>query len=167
MVFFVAVCQSIDIRNSVTQFSKLKGCRVVEGFVQIILIDRAEQSAYANISFPDLVEITGYLILYRYNYLQIFFSTADISSITLMRCFSTGIANGLYGSYFAYFSLAFVCSCFQGKWTEDRRTSVSESDGHSRSFSLYQLCPCGIRDDASSGNRSPFSNQHSTRIRAI
>jgi len=95
------------------------------------------------------------------------FSTADISNIALMRSFSTGIANGLHGSYFAYFSLEFVCSCFQGKWTEDRRSSVSEFDGHSRSFSFYQLCPCGIRDDASSGNRSPFFNQHSTRIRAI
>lgn len=70
MVSSVAVCQSIDIRNNVNQFSKLKGCRVVEGFVQILLINRADQSAYANISFPDLVEITGYLILYRYNYLQ-------------------------------------------------------------------------------------------------
>ncbi|XP_011696536.1 PREDICTED: insulin-like receptor [Wasmannia auropunctata] len=59
------VCQSIDIRNSVSQFSKLEGCRVVEGFVQILLIDRAEQSAYDNISFPELVEITGYLILFR------------------------------------------------------------------------------------------------------
>jgi len=62
----VAVCQSIDIRNNVDQFSRLEGCRVVEGFVQILLIDRAEQSAYANLSFPDLVEITGYLVLYRY-----------------------------------------------------------------------------------------------------
>jgi len=64
----VAVCQSIDIRNNVDQFSRLEGCRVVEGFVQILLIDRAEQSAYANLSFPDLVEITGYLVLYRYDY---------------------------------------------------------------------------------------------------
>ncbi|XP_011864735.1 PREDICTED: insulin-like receptor isoform X2 [Vollenhovia emeryi] len=64
------VCQSIDIRNSVSQFSKLEGCRVVEGFIQILLIDRAEQSAYANLSFPDLVEITGYLILYRVNGLR-------------------------------------------------------------------------------------------------
>lgn len=64
----VAVCQSIDIRNNVDQFSKLDGCRVVEGFVQILLIDRAEHSAYTNLSFPDLVEITGYLILYRYSF---------------------------------------------------------------------------------------------------
>ncbi|XP_029158533.1 insulin-like peptide receptor [Nylanderia fulva] len=38
---------------------------VVEGFVQILLIDRADSSSYTNLTFPDLVEITGYLILYR------------------------------------------------------------------------------------------------------
>ncbi|XP_076760117.1 insulin-like receptor-like [Xylocopa sonorina] len=59
------VCQSIDIRNSVRYFSRLKGCRLVEGFVQILLIDNAEPSEYANISFPELKEITGYLLLYR------------------------------------------------------------------------------------------------------
>nr|XP_031833558.1 insulin-like receptor [Nomia melanderi] len=59
------VCQSIDIRNSVSQFSKLKGCRLVEGVVQILLIDNAEPAEYANISFPELREITGYLLLYR------------------------------------------------------------------------------------------------------
>ncbi|XP_044591590.1 insulin-like receptor isoform X2 [Cotesia glomerata] len=64
------VCQSIDIRNSVTQFSRLKGCRVVEGFVQILLIDHADDSAYANLTFPDLIEITGYLLLYRVNGLR-------------------------------------------------------------------------------------------------
>ncbi|KAK0096847.1 hypothetical protein PV326_004167 [Microctonus aethiopoides] len=64
------VCQSIDIRNSVNQFSRLKGCRVVEGFVQILLIDHADDSAYSNLTFPDLVEITGYLLLYRVNGLR-------------------------------------------------------------------------------------------------
>ncbi|XP_053999330.1 insulin-like receptor [Hylaeus anthracinus] len=59
------VCQSIDIRNGVRNFSKLKGCRIVEGFVQILLIDNAEPWEYANISFPELREITGYLLLYR------------------------------------------------------------------------------------------------------
>ncbi|XP_061926885.1 insulin-like peptide receptor isoform X1 [Apis cerana] len=59
------VCQSIDIRNTVRQFSRLKGCRLVEGFVQILLIDNAEPSEYTNISFPELREITGYLLLYR------------------------------------------------------------------------------------------------------
>lgn len=62
---FVAVCQSIDIRNSVKEFSKLEGCQVVEGFVQILLIDNAVETSYVNITFPDLVEITEYLVLYR------------------------------------------------------------------------------------------------------
>ena len=59
------VCQSLDIRNNVQNLSKLKGCRTVEGSVQILLIDNAESSEYANISFPELTEITGYLLFYR------------------------------------------------------------------------------------------------------
>ncbi|XP_046628690.1 insulin-like receptor isoform X2 [Neodiprion virginianus] len=64
------VCQSVDVRNSVNQFSRLEGCRVVEGFVQILLIDHANDTSYANLTFPDLVEITGYLLLYRVNGLR-------------------------------------------------------------------------------------------------
>ncbi|XP_034171540.2 insulin-like receptor-like isoform X1 [Osmia lignaria lignaria] len=57
------VCQSIDIRNRVSNFQRLKGCRLVEGFVQILLIE--EVTGLADISFPELKEITGYLLLYR------------------------------------------------------------------------------------------------------
>lgn len=70
MVPSVAVCQSIDVRSHVIDFSQLKGCRVVEGFVQINLIDEANESDYANLSFPELVEITEYLLFYRYNCVQ-------------------------------------------------------------------------------------------------
>nr|AVT56266.1 insulin receptor 1 [Jadera sanguinolenta] len=51
-------------------FSQLKGCHVVEGFVQIVLIDNANETDYANISFPELKEITGFLLLYRVNGLR-------------------------------------------------------------------------------------------------
>lgn len=64
------ICQSTDIRNSVNMFSQLRGCQVVEGFVQIVLIDNADESDYANISFPELTEITDYLLLYRVNGLR-------------------------------------------------------------------------------------------------
>lgn len=62
----------MDIRNSVQTFEKLRGCRVVEGFVQILLLDSdsAVESLYENISFPELTEITGYLLLYRVNGLR-------------------------------------------------------------------------------------------------
>lgn len=59
------MCQSVDIRNNVSNFYKLKGCRMVEGYVQILLFDNAKPSEFANISFPELKEITGYLLLYR------------------------------------------------------------------------------------------------------
>nr|UTM63729.1 Insulin-like receptor [Riptortus pedestris] len=64
------ICQSTDIRNSVSMFSQLSGCHVVEGFVRIVLIDTANETDYANISFPELKEITGYLLLYRVNGLR-------------------------------------------------------------------------------------------------
>uniref|UniRef100_A0ABD2XMG2 Tyrosine-protein kinase receptor n=1 Tax=Trichogramma kaykai TaxID=54128 RepID=A0ABD2XMG2_9HYME len=61
----VLLCQSVDVRNSVKEFSKLQNCQVVEGFVQILLIDEANDTSFQNLEFPDLVEITGYLLLYR------------------------------------------------------------------------------------------------------
>ncbi|XP_071446667.1 insulin-like peptide receptor isoform X2 [Hetaerina americana] len=64
------VCQSVDIRNSVKYLERLRGCRVVEGFVQILLIDHAVEDSYTNVSFPELREITGYLFLYRVNGLK-------------------------------------------------------------------------------------------------
>ncbi|XP_066996033.2 insulin-like peptide receptor [Anabrus simplex] len=65
------VCQSVDVRNSVEAFDRrLRGCEVVEGFVQILLIDHADESSFANLSFPELREITGYLLLYRVNGLR-------------------------------------------------------------------------------------------------
>ncbi|XP_046398133.1 insulin-like peptide receptor [Ischnura elegans] len=64
------VCRSIDVRNSVANLEILRNCTVVEGFVQILLIDHAGEDSYANISFPKLREITGYLVLYRVNGLR-------------------------------------------------------------------------------------------------
>lgn len=60
----------MDIRNSVEAFQRLEGCRVVEGFVQIVLIDHATETSFTNLSFPELREITHYLLLYRVNGLR-------------------------------------------------------------------------------------------------
>lgn len=59
------VCRSMDIRNKVQALQKLSGCRVVEGFVRVVLIDRANETDYDRFSFPDLHEITDYLLVYR------------------------------------------------------------------------------------------------------
>lgn len=59
------ICGSTDIRNSVDNFEKLRNCTVIEGFLQIVLIDRGESEAYTKLHFPKLREITDYLFLYR------------------------------------------------------------------------------------------------------
>ena len=61
----VAVCSSIDIRNGVEQFYKLENCTVIEGSLEILLIDYAEYTDFVNLSYPLLREITEYLLLYR------------------------------------------------------------------------------------------------------
>ena len=66
------VCGSGDIRNKVENFHKLKDCEVIEGNLQIILIDEAEPSDYENLHFPKLREITGFLVLFRVSNLQTF-----------------------------------------------------------------------------------------------
>ncbi|XP_076171634.1 insulin receptor [Ptiloglossa arizonensis] len=64
------ICHSIDIRNSVTHFAIMKNCRVIEGFLQIVLIEDSTEADFQNIRFPELREITGYLLLYRVNGLK-------------------------------------------------------------------------------------------------
>ncbi|KAJ6634889.1 Insulin-like receptor [Pseudolycoriella hygida] len=59
------VCQSKDIRNLPAELNILKGCRVIEGFLMITLIDRYNETDYDNFTFPELVEITDFLMLYR------------------------------------------------------------------------------------------------------
>ncbi|XP_017772615.1 PREDICTED: insulin-like receptor [Nicrophorus vespilloides] len=59
------ICKSIDVRNSMQALLNLRGCRVVEGFVQISLFDAVEDTEFEGISFPELTEITDFLLLYR------------------------------------------------------------------------------------------------------
>ncbi|XP_012284589.1 insulin-like receptor isoform X2 [Orussus abietinus] len=64
------ICQSIDIRNNVEYLTILKGCRVIEGFLQIVLMEKNIETDFENATFPELREITGYLLIYRVNGLK-------------------------------------------------------------------------------------------------
>ncbi|XP_049298689.1 insulin-like receptor isoform X1 [Anopheles funestus] len=64
------VCSSVDVRNSPQHLERLRDCRVVEGFVQIMLIDKYGNDSFTNYTFPNLTEITGYLLLFRVNGLE-------------------------------------------------------------------------------------------------
>lgn len=59
-------CKSMDIRNSVKNLEQnLRDCQVIEGFLYVVLMDHANESDFDNISFPELREITGHLLIYR------------------------------------------------------------------------------------------------------
>lgn len=60
----------MDIRNGASELDKLNGCIVVEGFVQIILMDRYTENLFDNYTFPMLTEITDFLLLFRVNGLK-------------------------------------------------------------------------------------------------
>lgn len=60
----------MDIRNSLEKFSVLENCEVVEGALQILLFDNANETELSKIHFPLLTEITDYLLLYRVNGLR-------------------------------------------------------------------------------------------------
>lgn len=61
----ILVCRGVQVRNDLDKIHALAGCRVVEGSVAILLIDEIKEKDVLNITFPNLVEITGYLMLYR------------------------------------------------------------------------------------------------------
>ncbi|XP_037306483.1 insulin-like growth factor 1a receptor [Pungitius pungitius] len=60
---------SIDIRNDIEEFKRLLNCTVVEGYLQILLINdktnNIQQEAFRSLTFPKLTVITDYLLLFR------------------------------------------------------------------------------------------------------
>lgn len=63
-------CGSISAKNSVDQLAALENCTVIEGSLTIAIMDRATAAEFANLTFPRLVEITEYLVIYRIQGLQ-------------------------------------------------------------------------------------------------
>ncbi|XP_049874642.1 insulin-like peptide receptor isoform X2 [Pectinophora gossypiella] len=59
------ICQTIDVRNTAKELQKLRGCRVIEGQLNIVLLERSTPQDFANLTFPDLREVTGYVKIYR------------------------------------------------------------------------------------------------------
>lgn len=55
----------MDLRNNPDQIRRLEGCRVIEGQLSIVLMERATNKIFDNMSFPQLREVTGYILIYR------------------------------------------------------------------------------------------------------
>lgn len=63
-------CGSKEIKNGIKSFEKLENCTVIEGSLTIMLMDWANAADFAGLSFPNLIEITEYLLIYRVQGLQ-------------------------------------------------------------------------------------------------
>lgn len=59
------VCGSMDIRNDVSQLQKLENCSIIEGNLQILLMFTTGAEDFRGFSFPRLLMITEYLLLFR------------------------------------------------------------------------------------------------------
>ncbi|KAK9967344.1 hypothetical protein ABG768_001747 [Culter alburnus] len=59
------ICPSMDISNSATNLRVLKNCTVIEGHLKILLMFKTRLEDFRGMSFPKLVMITDYLLLYR------------------------------------------------------------------------------------------------------
>ncbi|XP_022914533.2 insulin-like growth factor 1 receptor isoform X2 [Onthophagus taurus] len=59
-------CSGIKIRNKVVNIEKqLRGCEVIIGDLDIVLMDRMTPKDFENVSFPELREITGIVVIYQ------------------------------------------------------------------------------------------------------
>lgn len=58
-------CSDVDVRENVSHFEKLAGCKVVVGYLQIVLFDMATVDTFQGITYPELEEITGYFLIFQ------------------------------------------------------------------------------------------------------
>lgn len=65
----VKICTGVHIRNDLKSFEQLSGCNVIDGPLTIALVSNQthpyEPKDYENITFPDLIEVTEYLLFFR------------------------------------------------------------------------------------------------------
>ncbi|XP_068604714.1 insulin receptor a [Brachionichthys hirsutus] len=59
------ICPSKDIRNNVTNLQMLENCTVIEGHLKILLMFKTKAEDFRDLSFPKLIVVTDYLMLFR------------------------------------------------------------------------------------------------------
>lgn len=91
LVCFFLVCPSKDIRNNVTNLQTLENCTVIEGHLKILLMFRTKPEDFRGLSFPKLIVVTDYLLLFRVYGLE---SLSDLfPNLTVIR------GNNLFFNY--------------------------------------------------------------------
>ncbi|XP_055549654.1 insulin-like growth factor 1 receptor isoform X2 [Wyeomyia smithii] len=58
-------CKNVDIRNNLERLNKIKNCTVITGFLQLVLIERIPSQEFDKFQFPNLREVTGFVLFFR------------------------------------------------------------------------------------------------------
>lgn len=62
-------CTSVDFRNSpimmADKIAEVQNCTAVLGFFQVVLMETTREEDFVNMVFPELREVTGFLLFYR------------------------------------------------------------------------------------------------------
>ncbi|XP_013145759.1 PREDICTED: insulin-like peptide receptor [Papilio polytes] len=58
------ICKSMFC-NTIEALSRLKNCTVILGNLHVVVLERTKRDDFENVSFPQLKEITGFLLVYR------------------------------------------------------------------------------------------------------
>uniref|UniRef100_A0A182PE85 receptor protein-tyrosine kinase n=1 Tax=Anopheles epiroticus TaxID=199890 RepID=A0A182PE85_9DIPT len=58
-------CTNVDIRNDLRRLREIENCTVINGFFQMVLIERVESSEFEKYTFKKLREVTGYMLFFR------------------------------------------------------------------------------------------------------
>ncbi|XP_058818832.1 insulin-like growth factor 1 receptor [Topomyia yanbarensis] len=58
-------CRNVDIRNNLLRLNNIKNCTVITGFLQLVLIERIPPQEFAKFQFPNLREVTGFVLFFR------------------------------------------------------------------------------------------------------
>lgn len=61
---YAKICGSVDIRSEMVEFEKLRGCSLIMGNLFIVLLENVTAEEFNSYTFPELKEITGYLLVY-------------------------------------------------------------------------------------------------------
>ncbi|XP_055296266.1 insulin-like receptor [Sitodiplosis mosellana] len=65
-VVYGRICSDVDVRNDPSELElKLRNCTAIIGSISIVLIETFNHTDFNDYKFPELKEITGYLLLFR------------------------------------------------------------------------------------------------------
>ncbi|XP_055632635.1 insulin-like receptor [Toxorhynchites rutilus septentrionalis] len=59
-----SLCNDVDIRHHLRELHMIENCTVITGYLQFVMIERTSQQEFDKYQFPNLREVTGFVLFY-------------------------------------------------------------------------------------------------------